>query len=403
MWPIFRSRVVVTTETHRTTMHEIFFDLVFVFALIRVTEYMSERASPLTLLRGLLVLLLLWISWLIYSWLGNQARADVGLIQAGTTVAMAAVFLAALVIPDVWDPSPGPRLVLVLSYMVVRVIHLTLYHRAAGQDRRLRRTIRIYTTTTGLSWIPLVLGAVFGGTAQFVLWSVALVVDLCGGLIASRISGWPLRSPGHFTERYGLVVIIALGETLISVGSGVGAEVVRFPILLAASFTLVIIVCLFRLYMVSSAAAGAALIAAAGPRQDRLAADAYSLGHFPLVAGTIFLAFGVHEVLASLAHDDRGTIAGAHLEWASAAGLFGGVALYLAGKAVFLGLSVRSVSLADLLAPAVALALLPAGRLLPGLVALGLLTAGLVVLVGYQRAVDSGGPGETARQASGAP
>ncbi|WP_233512674.1 low temperature requirement protein A [Micromonospora deserti] len=404
---MFRTRLVVTEESHRTTMYELFFDLVFVFALIRITEYMSAEASPQTLLKGLIVLLLLWISWLIYSWLGNQARADVGLVRAGTTVAMAGVFLAALVIPEAWGSAPGPRLILVLSYVVVRVIHLTLYHRAAGEDRRLHRTIRIYSLITGLSWIPLTLGAVLGGSAQLLLWMAALAVDFSGGLVASLLSGWPLRSPGHFLERHSLVVIIALGETLISVGAGIGSGMIRGPILLAALLTLVITVCLYRLYRVNAVAAGEALMKEPGPRRDRLAADAYSGGHFPLVAGTIYLALGVHEVIATLAHDEPGNLAGSRLEWTSAVALFGGVALFLAGRAAFLSRSLRSVTPARFLAAAAALALLPAGRFLPGLVALGLLTAFLVILVGYERAVGSGAgsaaPGEIAMRPQGPP
>ncbi|MDG4797167.1 low temperature requirement protein A [Micromonospora sp. WMMD1082] len=396
MWRILRTRVEVTAETHRTTMYEIFFDLVFVFALIRVTEYMSAHASPLTLVKGLVVLLLLWISWLTYCWLGNHARADVGLIRAGTTAAMAAVFLAAVVVPDIWEAAALPRLVLLLSYLVLRVIHLVLYHRAAEDDQRLHRTLRIYTLITALSWIPLVLGAVLGGSAQLPLWTAALAIDFAGGLVASLLSGWPLRSPRHFVERHGLMVIIALGETLISVGAGIGTEMIRGPVLLAALFALVITVCLFQLYRVNSMAAGEELMREPSPRRDRLAVNAYSAIHFALVIGTIYLAFGVHQAIATLAHDEPSSAAGSRLAWTPAAALFGGAALYLAGRATFLGVALRSVPLAQLLAPVVALALVPAGRFLPGLFTLALLAAFLVVLVGYERVSGTGPDSHTA-------
>ncbi|PWR06723.1 low temperature requirement protein A [Micromonospora acroterricola] len=387
MGKTFGSRPVMTAETHRTTLFEIFFDLVFVFALIRVTSFMSARPAPLTLAQGLLVLLLSWISWLVYSWLGNYVRIDVGLVRAGTTVAMAAVFLAALVIPDVWESTPRAlesRLILVLAYIVVRVIHLALYTWAAGGDRRLRRTLRLYALSTALSWIPLVLGAVLGGTAQILLWTGALAIDLSGGVIASVLSGWPIRSTGHFTERHSLVVIIALGESLVSVGAGVGAEMIRRPVLLAALLTLAMTVCLYRLYSESAATAGEALRMEVGPRRGRLAANAYSIAHFPLIAGTIYLALGVEQVLARLAHDHHHDTAELRLDWTPAVALFGGVGLYLAGRATFLSLSTRSVTPGQILAPGAALLLIPAGRFLPGLVALGLLTAFLVVLVSYE-------------------
>ncbi|GAB3841845.1 low temperature requirement protein A [Micromonospora andamanensis] len=343
MGPFLRGRVEPTTKTHRTTRYEIFFDLVFVFALTRITAYMVGHASPLTLLKGLVVLLLLWISWLIYAWLGNQARADIGLIRAGTTAAMGPIFLIAVVIPNVWGPGLGSRLILVLSYLVVRIVHLALYRRAAEGDRRLHRTLRLYTTTTALSWIPLVVGAVLGGDVQLWLWTAAVAVDFAGGLVASMLSGWPLRSSEHFTERHALVVIIALGETLISVGTGIGSEMINGPTLLATLLTLVVTVCLFRLYMLNSVPAGEVLMAERGPRRDRLAANAYSGGHFALIAGTIYLALGIHEVIAPLAHHEPWHAAGSSVSWTSAAALFGGVALYLAGDVLFRGLSVGSV------------------------------------------------------------
>ncbi|RLP93111.1 low temperature requirement protein A [Micromonospora sp. BL4] len=396
MGRIFRSRPVVTKETHRTTLFEIFFDLVFVFGFIRVTEFMSARPAPMTLVQGFLVLLLLWNSWLVYSWLGNQARIDVGLIRTGVTVAMAAVFLAGLVIPDVWKSGPGalgPRLILVLAYIVVRVIHLVLYHWAAEGNRQLLRTIRVYALSTALSWIPLVLGAVFGGTAQILLWTAALAVDLGGGVVASVLSGWPLRSPGHFTERHSLVVIIALGESLISVGAGIGAGMIHGPVLVAALLTLAVTVCLWWLYSRNAVAAGEELTMKSGARRGRVAADAYTVAHFPLIAGIIYVALGVEQVLADLAHHESSDTAGLRLDWTPAVALFGGTALYLVGRATFLSLTVRSVAPRQVLAPAAVLLLLPAGRFLPGLVALGLLTAFLVVLAGYEAAIRGRGSG----------
>ncbi|GAA5193704.1 hypothetical protein GCM10023322_56320 [Rugosimonospora acidiphila] len=119
-----RSRpALLTEETHRTTLFEIFFDLVFVFALTRIITFMDQRLTPLRLAQGLLVLALLWISWTTYTWMGNYARADVGRVRTGTTVAMGAMFVAALVIPDAW-PSPGAPgngpLVLIGAYIVLR-------------------------------------------------------------------------------------------------------------------------------------------------------------------------------------------------------------------------------------------------------------------------------------------
>ncbi|WP_406060704.1 low temperature requirement protein A [Micromonospora sp. NBC_00860] len=371
---------MVTPETHRPILFEIFFDLVFVFGLIRVTTFMSQRPAPVTLMQGFLVLLLLWISWLVYSWLGNHVRIDVGLIRAGVTVAMAAVFVAALVIPDAWRTGPGTtgsRLILVLAYIVLRVVDLVLFRWVAAGNRQVRRTIRLYTLSTALSWIPLVLGAVFGGTAQILLWALALTIDMGGGVVSSMLSGWPVRSPGHFAERHSLVVIIALGESLISVAAGVGTQRIRGPILLAALLTLAVTVCLYWLYSASAATSRQALTTESGLRRAHVGANAYSVAHFPVLAGTIYVALGVEQVLAGLAHEESHGIS----EWMPVVALFGGAALFLGGRAAFLSLSVRCVRPGQFVAPVVALLLLPVGRHLPGLAALGLLTAFLVVLL----------------------
>ncbi|MGW2627238.1 low temperature requirement protein A [Micromonospora taraxaci] len=383
MGRIFGARPRATPETHRATLFEIFFDLVFVFGLIRVTTFMAERPAPVTLMQGLLVLLLLWISWLVYCWLANHTRIDVGMIRAGVTVAMAAVFLVALVIPDAWQTGPGAtrsRLILVLAYGVLRVVDLVLFRWVAAGDRQLRRTIRLYAISTALSWIPLFLGALFGGTAQLLLWAVALTIDMGGGVVASVRSGWPVRSPDHFAERHSLVVIIALGESLISVSAGVGGEMIRGPILLAALLTLAVIVCLYWLYSSSAATARQALMTETGLRRAHVGANAYSVAHFPVVAGTIYVALGVEQVLATLAHEETHESS----KWMPAVALFGGAVLFLAGRATFLGLSVRCVRPGLFVASVAALLLLPASRYLPGLAALGLLTAFLAVLLSYE-------------------
>ncbi|WP_030487793.1 low temperature requirement protein A [Micromonospora chokoriensis] len=383
MGRFLQSRPVVTAETHRPTLFEIFFDLVLVFGLIQVTTFMSGRPLPVTLAQGFLVLVLLWNSWLVYAWLGNYVRIDAGPIRAGVTVAMAAVFLIALVIPDAWKTGPDttkPRLILVLAYVVVRLIQFALFYWVAADDRRLIRTVRLYALTTTLSWIPLVLGAVFGGTAQILLWAAALVIDMGGGVFALLVSGWPVRSPGHFVERHGLVVIIALGESLISVGAGIGTRTIQGPTMVAALLTLTVTVCLYWLYAASAASAGKALTTESGLRRGFVAGNAYSVAHLPLLAGTIYVALGVEEVLTGLAEEEpHGT-----LHWVPAIALFGGTALYLAGRATFLVLSIRRVQPEQFLAPAAALLLLPIGRHLPGLAALGLLTAFLVVLLSYE-------------------
>jgi low temperature requirement protein LtrA len=258
-----------------------------------------------------------------------------------------------------------------VAYIVIRAVQLPLYFYAAADDRQLRMRLLV---------------SVLGGTAQTLLWAASFLIDAGGQRAVYAFRGaWPLRSPTHFSERHDLVLIIALGESLISLGTGAGRAMTLWPVLVAALLGLAVTVCLWWLYFDNAAAvASQALAQATGIRRDKIASDAYSLGLLPLIAGVIYLALGIEQVLADLARkpQQRG---GEPLNWASTTALYGGVVLYLTGRLLFLWLAVRSAPPAKLVAAGVALLLLPAARALPALAALGLLTAFLVALVCYER------------------
>ncbi|RAO00243.1 hypothetical protein GAR06_01250 [Micromonospora saelicesensis] len=384
-----RSRPVLVEEAHRATTFEIFFDLVLVFALTRLIGFMAESLGPLTLYQGLLLLLWFWYAWSCYAWLANQVRADNGPVLAGMLAAMAAIFVAALVIPEAWQRHDGalsPPLTLAIAYIVVRGLHLGLMtYASSGNPQYRRQTLRFAVSTT-IAWVPLLVGAVLGGTGQTVLWTVAFLVDYGGGRIATAASFGEVRSGAHFAERHGLVLIIVLGESLLSAGEGAGLAVIAWPVLLAAVFGFVATVCLWWLYFVSVAPAAAQVLTSASPRSRRrqqLASDAYTLAHLPLVAGVVYFALGIHLILASLADQPRHP-AGEPMGWPAMVVLYGGAALYLVGRLLFLRLTIGG-SPGQLVAIGVVLLLLPVARILPALVALGLLAAFLTAVVLYQR------------------
>ncbi|MFI6261327.1 low temperature requirement protein A [Micromonospora sp. NPDC051006] len=398
--PAFWSRYERTEETHRTTSFEIFFDLVFVFALTRIIEFMADQPTAVSMTRGLLLFLLLWFSWSSYAWLGNEVRADVGVVRTGTLVAMAGMFLAALVIPDSWRHDehsvgvPAP-LALALSYIVVRGLHLLLYLRVSGSPQ-LSRTLRLYGVPAVLAWLPLVVGALIGGTTQTLLWALAFVIDVGGGRFLSRYSPWQLRSVSHFTERHRLVLIIAIGESLISIGAGAGTELTRWSVLVAALLGFSTAVYLWRLYFDAVApTAERALAEVPWSRRGTIASDAYSLAHFLLVAGIMYVALGIEEVLATLIHEAPEGAHGA-LSMPGIVALYGGAALYLAGRALFLRFTTGRVTVAPLVGIGLTLVLLPLARLLPALAALALLVAALAA----QLAVERRAPGRLAAAAA---
>lgn len=380
-------RPLLTEETHRVTSFEVFFDLVFVFAIIRVTGFITHGLSAVTLAEGILLVLLLWWSWCAFAWVGNQARADTGLVRAGVTVAMAAIFVAGLVMPEAFDSTGpmNPPVVLACAFALTRVIYLALYLRATAGGRPGRRRLLLDTLPQFLTLWLILGGAVAGGSPQAVLWAAAFVIDFGSGRLSPSLRSYRLRSPGHFAERYGLVLIIALGETLIAVGEGAGTSITHWLVLVAAVLGLVIVVCLWWLYSGCATAAESALKQASEGQRAVLARNAYTRAHFLLIAGALYFAAGTEEVISHVTTSAPGYHAAVALGWLAALALYGGVAVFLVGRFAFVQFAEGSAAVGPLLGAGVAVVLLPAAASLPALAALGLLCAVVAVVTGYDR------------------
>ena len=162
-----------TTAAHRVTTLELFFDLVFVFAITQVTALMANDLGWRGAFRGLVVLALLWWAWCSYAWLGNQARADEGVVRAAMILAMAIMFLVALCIPEAWNDRGGglnASLVLAVGVAAVRIIHLAVFAVVGAGDPALRRQLGRTALPVGAAGVLLVAGAWVGGTEQTVMW-----------------------------------------------------------------------------------------------------------------------------------------------------------------------------------------------------------------------------------------
>ena len=332
--------------------------------------------------QGLLILALLWSTWAGYAWLGNQARANTGIVRAAMAVAMAGMFVVALAIPEAWVDAEGGLdgpLVLIIAYVFVRCVHLTAYMLVARGDAGLGRQVAI-------SWGPMVAGAVLlvagvlaGGHVQTAAFAAAVVVDWGGLFLTTRADRWRFHSVSHFTERHGLFVLLAIGESLFAIGVGAAGQPVSSPLLMAAVLGVAAALCLWWLYFaVVSGADGTSAGGGAAPARVRLAIEAYSYGHFPIVAGIIVGAVGVESVLA---HAGDGVPLGRF----SAATLYGGFALYLAGHLLFKQRLYGALSVPRLVTAGVLLLLLPAAAVLPPLVGL----AGVVLVLGFLIVVET--------------
>ncbi len=204
-----------TEREHPVTPLELFFDLVFVFGFTQVTTVLSDNPTWSGLGHGLLILATLWWAWAAYAWLTNTVDPDEGAVWGAMLVAMAAMFVAALAVPDAFGRH---GVVFGVAFLIVNVMHLTLYALAARGDRDLLAAI-LRIAPSALAGAALILAAGFvDGGLKPILWLAALAVGFFGPLLGG-MSGWRVH-PAHFVERHGLIVIIAIGESLIAIGLG---------------------------------------------------------------------------------------------------------------------------------------------------------------------------------------
>jgi len=359
-------------EGERVTPLELFFDLVFVLALTQCTTLVTRTPTWLGVLKAMLVLGVLWWSWGGYAWLTSVVDPEEGTVRLAMFAAMAAFLVAALCVPGAFGSE---ALLFVCAYAAVRAAHIALFLIASREDPQLRHSVLGLAVSTAIGVGLLLAAALAGGTAQLVLWGAALLFDL-GGPYLFGVEGWKLV-PGHFAERHGAVVIIALGESIAAVGIGARAKIGAGAVA-AAVLGIVIAAALWWTYFdVTAIIAGKRLAGAtAGREQNSIARDSYSYLHFPMIAGIALIAVGIKRTL------DLGV--GHPLKLVSAVALLGGAAMYLLAHVAFRLRNTGSLSTRRLVCALVLLALVPAGASLPALAALGLLAAVLVLLILYE-------------------
>ncbi|MCM3887248.1 low temperature requirement protein A [Frankia sp. R82] len=374
-----------TGEGHRVTNLELFFDLVFVFAFTQVNTLVAADGSGRGAVRGVLLLAILWWAWCSYAWLGNQAKADEGLLRGAMFVAMVAVFAASMAIPEAWDDRPGGLngpMVLAVAIVVVRSLHLVVYAAAAGSDAGLRRQLVRSAAPMIVMAVLLIVGALAHGGARTLLWLAALAVDYSGVYLVGA-SGWRMPAPSHFAERHGLIVLVALGESIVSVGVGAERAPVSWPILLIMVLGLAVNVVLWWAYFdVVALVAEQALHARTGVERVWLARASYTFLHFPLVVGILTTALALKLTVEEVTEPGhRLTEVPATLP---ALGLALGPALYLVALSAIRWRNIGRPNLGRLVAAALLLALVPALLYLPVLGAIGLTAIVLIGLITYE-------------------
>jgi low temperature requirement protein LtrA len=361
----------VRREGERVTPLELFFDLVFVLAITQCTALMAHDATWSGLAQGMLVLGVLWWAWVGYAWVTSVVDPEEGAVRLVIFAAMAAFLVVALCVPQAFGDL---GLEFALAYGVVRVAQLALFYIASEDDPNLRRSIQGLAVGTAIG-VGLLLGAsLLDGLAPGSLWALALFLDMAGPFVFGS-EGWKLM-PAHFAERHGLIIIIALGESIVAIGLGSQAGVTAGVIAAAVLGTALVAGMWWTYFDVVAIVAGRRLASApAGKVRNEMARDSYSYLHFLMVAGIILVALGLKKTLAHV--EDP-------LHIVSAFALLGGLAIYLLGHVAFRFRNIHSINRQRLGLAVLLLAMVPLAVELPALAALAIITALLSTMIAYE-------------------
>jgi low temperature requirement protein LtrA len=358
-------------DEHEVTPLELFFDLTFVFALTQVTILLADDPTWGGVGRGMLVIAALWWAWSVYAWLTSATDVDEGGVRLVMLASMGAMFGVALAVPGAFGDD---AVLFGAAYLLVRLLHLVLSATVVQNDPDRRGALLRFAPTALFGASLLVLAGFLEGRERIAVWLAALAIDYLGPTVIGVGRGWRV-APEHFAERHGLIILIALGESMIAVGVGAGFEL-DTGVIVAAALGIVVISALWWLYFdVAAIFARRRLMEAKGLELHRLALHAYSYLHLPMVAGIVLFAFGLKTTLGHV---------GDELDTVPAAGLCWGAALYLLGHIAFLYRTTGRVFRRRTVGAAVLLTLVPAAVAVPALAALALVSAVCTLVVAYE-------------------
>lgn len=292
--PTHQKHTVLAHHDQPVSFAELFFDLVFVFAITQVVHLIHGSFDIVHIGRAVLVFWLVWWGWTQYTWALNAGNTSHRGIQIGILVATAIAFFMAVSLPEAFGSS---SLWFAGAYVLVRSIGLVIYFWVTWPDERMREAVKLFATLSIAGLVSALVGGWLGGKWQYILWTLTILLDVMAAGIGGRNESWNLH-PKHFSERHGLFVIIALGETLIIAASAV-AEDYNKPYMLTVTFLAIGITCaLWWIYFYRAKERLEHNMAKrTGSARSRLARDAYSLLHFPLLCGLIIYSYALEQAM----------------------------------------------------------------------------------------------------------
>jgi low temperature requirement protein LtrA len=367
----------------RVSTLELFFDLVFVFTITQLTAVLIERPDGEALAQVVLMLAAIWWMYGAFAWLTNAVPPDRTALRLPLLGGMLAFFAISLTIPTAFTED---GVVFACAYLVVIAVHTVLYMQSATWTVAGVWSFARMNLVVGAL---ILVGALIGGTGEYVIWSLAVVLFVIVPALVPEEAGW-IR-PSHFVERHGLVMIVALGESVVAVGIGASHIDISWQMLAVAALGLTLSAQLWWVYFMGDQEEAEGALRAMVPtrRQFYETNVAYYWAHLLMLLGIVSIAAGLEHAI-SHPFDS--------LSFARALELSGGAALYLVGHAFFrsvLGLSFKPWRAVALV---LALATIPLGTGTSALVQLAVLVAALGVCIAGESLVSektTGGRSQT--------
>jgi low temperature requirement protein LtrA len=305
------------------TFVELFFDLVFVFALTEITSFAVHHLTIEGVVQAALIFWLIWWAWTQWTWALNPADTEHGIVRWGTLLATAVAFIMAVSVGSAFEDDGG--LWFVVPYIAVRALGLALYARVAAEREGQLEAVRSFSLLSSTGLIVALIGGIVHEDARLWLWLGVIGLDVFAATAAGRFDSWDLH-PAHFAERHGLFVIIALGESLIVAAAAI-TGVDRTAEVIGVAVGSVGVTCLlwWTYFGWLKEQLEEHMESKRGATQSMFARDAYSLLHFPLIGGIVGVAVAFEEMALHPADAVHGEVLwalglgiGAFL-WASAA------------------------------------------------------------------------------------
>jgi low temperature requirement protein LtrA len=304
----------------RVSTLELFFDLVFVFTITQLTGLLAGEMTLVVLLRVILMLAIIFWMYGGYAWLTNAVAPNSTLRRTLILVGMGGFLAISLAIPDAFGATGW---LFGLGYFVVNAVHTGLFL-AAGGPGAARAMSRLGPINFGIATVVLV-GGFLPLPWRYGLWILAICL-LIGAPYLNPIGEFTI-SPSHFVERHGLLIIIALGESIVAIGVGVAGQVIDLRLVAVAVLGLSVSYLLWWVYFGGDDTEAEHALAAVEPaRRARVAIEAYGWAHYVLLLGIVATAAGVKKAVGHPA---------GHVSLAQAIALAGGITLYLAGDVWF--------------------------------------------------------------------